>query len=271
MSGHKLRIGALVPIRLASERLPDKAIKKISGKPLVCHLLDRIFASKYIEENNVIVCTTKESSDDLLVEIVEGYGAGVFRGSTDDIIKRFYDAINEYDFDAVIQVDGDDILCETQYMDMTMDKLLSDSSLGIVTCEKLPLGIASKSFVRPAMENIYRHYKSGNNDTGFIYFFTKTNLCKQDVIRPVKADHILDKARLTLDYPEDLELFTKIFEALYQEGKVFNLDKVLDFLRKNPELMKINSNLNEEYWQRTKDKVKLEYKDSNGEFNTIRV
>ncbi|MEW5767131.1 MAG: hypothetical protein AB1797_05820 [bacterium] len=265
------KYGALIPIRLASERLPAKAIKKICGKPIVCHLLDRVFASKYIEKGKAVVCTTREESDDPLVEIVQAYGAGIFRGSTNDIIQRFYDAMNEYDFEAVIQVDGDDILCDTMYMDLTMERLLSDSSLGIVTCEKLPLGIASKSFTRLAMERVYQHYQSENNDTGFIYFFTKAGLCKNEVVYPIKPEHILDEARLTLDYPEDLELFTRIFEALYQEGKVFNLDEVVGFLRKNSELMEINSHLNEEYWQRTKDKAKLEYKDAEGMIKAIEV
>lgn len=265
------KYGALIPIRLASERLPAKAIKKICGKPIVCHLLDRVFTSKYIEKSNAVVCTTREESDDPLVEIVRSYGAGIFRGSTNDIIRRFYDAMNEYGFDAVIQVDGDDILCDTMYMDLTMERLLSDSSLGIVTCEKLPLGIASKSFTRLAMEKVYQHYQSENNDTGFIYFFTKAGLCKKDVVYPIKPEHILDEARLTLDYPEDLELLTRIFETLYQEGELFSLDDVVGFLRKNPELMEINSNLNEEYWQRTKDKAKLEYKDAEGMIKAIEV
>jgi spore coat polysaccharide biosynthesis protein SpsF len=265
------KYGAIIPIRLTSERLPGKAIKEICGKPIVCHLLDRVFASKYIEKHNAVVCTTREKSDDRLVEIVKGYGASVFRGSTNDIIKRFYDAIKEYNFDTVIQVDGDDILCDTLYMDLTIDRLLSDPSLDIVTCERLPLGIASKSFTRQAMEKVYQHYQSENNDTGFIYFFTKTGLCKKDVVYPVKREHVLDEARLTLDYPKDMELFTKIFEALYKEGVLFTLDNVVEFLRGNRSLMKINSDITEEYWQRTREKAKLQYKDIDNTVKSIKI
>ena len=266
-----MKIGALIPIRLASERLPNKAIREICGKPIVCHLLDRVFASKYIEKKNAVVCTTKEESDDRLADIVESYGASVFRGSTNDIIKRFYDAIVEYDFSAVIQVDGDDILCDPLYMDLTMDKLLRDSTLGIVTCEGLPLGIASKSFTRAAMEIVYHQYQTQNNDTGFIYFFTKAGLCKKDVVHPLKKEHVLDEARLTLDYDEDLELFTRIYESLYQKGHVFSLEEALNVLRNNPEWMKINSVLNEEYWERTREKARLEYVGINGEVESIKI
>ena len=265
------KIGALIPIRLASERLPFKATKEICGKPIVCHLLDRVFASKYINKNNAVVCTTQDVTDDPLVEIVANYGASVFRGSTNDIIKRFHDAMKHFNFDKVIQVDGDDILCATEYMDLTMDKLLSDPSLDIVTVQGLPLGIASKSFTAQAMNKVYAHYKSENNDTGFIYFFTKSGLCKQDVISPASQSHVLDQARLTLDYPEDFQLFTEILEALYEKDQVFGLEKVVGFLNANTELMNLNSKLNEKYWQRTKDKAQLEYENLSGNVVSLKI
>ena len=267
-----MKIGSIIPIRLASERLPGKAIKEVCGKPLVCHLLDRTFASKYIiNKPDIVVCTTEDSSDDPLVEIVINYGVSVYRGSTNDIIKRFYNAIQEYNLDYIIQVDGDDILCATEYMDLTMEKLLSDKSLDIVTCEGLPLGIASKSFTQKAMNHVYNNYQTDHNDTGFIYFFTKTGLCKQGIVYPLSAKHVLDEARLTLDYQDDFELFKSIFEGFYKGGDIYNLSKVLDFLRENPNLLKINAFLNKEYWQRTRENVKLEYASKDGSIKTIRV
>jgi spore coat polysaccharide biosynthesis protein SpsF len=258
------KLGAIIPIRLASERLPNKAIKEICGRPVVWHLLDRVCVSKHIQKSDVVVCTTQEKSDDSLEEIVKRYGCSVFRGSTDDIIKRFYEAVEFYGFDAVIQVDGDDILCDTQYMDLTMDKLLEDPTLDIVTCEELPLGIASKSFTRRAMERVYRHYKTEKNDTGFIYFFTKTSLCKKSIIHPIKPEHVLDEARLTLDYEEDFEVFRIIIEALYREGRVFGLEEIVLFLRQYPGVMKINAVLNEKYMQRHQEKAQLLYEDDFG-------
>ncbi|KJJ84935.1 acylneuraminate cytidylyltransferase [Candidatus Omnitrophus magneticus] len=265
------KIGAIIPIRLASERLPRKALKEICGRPCVYHLLDRVLDVPYLEKKNIVVCTTLDKSDDDLVEVVESYGASVFRGSTDDIIKRFYDAIAKYDFEYVIQVDGDDILCDSLYMKLSMDKLLEDKSLDIVTCEGLPLGIASKSFTRIAMEKVYAKYKTEKNDTGFGYFFTKTGICKVGEIAPVSHEHILNEARLTLDYEEDFEVFKKIIEALYVKGKVFGLSEVTSFLRENPEVMAINNKLDKEYWTRTKQKAKLEYQDSLGNMRGIEI
>lgn len=262
--------GIIIPIRLASERLPNKAIMEICGKPIVCHLLDRAYQCSFIRsKKQVVVCTTENVDDDQLVKIVQDYGASVFRGSTNDIIKRFYDAIVSFSFDAVIQIDGDDPFCDPLYMDLTMQNLIDDPTLDIVTCEDLPLGIAPKSFTRSAMEKVYKSYKTTANDTGFIYYFTKTNICNNKIIKPIKKNHILHSARLTLDYPEDFTLFEQIFERLYEEKTIFTLDDIIDLLRSNPELLKININMNEVYWQRTKEKANLTYDDGGGGIKII--
>lgn len=267
-----MKVGSLIPIRLGSERLPGKALIEVANKPLVCHLLNRVFNCKYIKnKKDVIVCTTKEKSDDELIKVVENYGASIFRGSTDDIIKRFYDATNEFELDYILQVDGDDILCATEYMDLTMESLLNNNSLDIVTCEGIPFGTASKSFTKNAMNRVFNHYKTNENDTGFIYYFTKTGLCNQKTIYPISDRHKLNEARLTLDYPVDLEVFTLIIRHFSKTNKNFNLDEIISFLQKNPEIMKINSDLDEEYWQRTKDKAQLTYIDNNGNLIKIKV
>jgi spore coat polysaccharide biosynthesis protein SpsF len=220
-------------------------------------------------KKDVVVCTTTDESDLPLVESVERYGCSVFRGSTDDIIKRFADAIEHFGFDGVIQVDGDDPLTDTLYMDRTMDLLRSRSDLGIVLSEGLPLGVNSKSFTRVAMDKVIAHYRTERNDTGFIYYFTKTGLVKKAVVRAEGPHHELAEARLTLDYPEDFEVFRRIFEALYRPGEVFGLDEFVPFLRANPAIMEINAKLDEEYWKRTRQKSQLEFESQDGTLQTI--
>ena len=265
------KIGALIPIRLASERLPKKAIKEICGKPVVYHLLDRVFDSNYLSKENVIVCTTKEMSDNCLVEIVKNYGAQIFRGSTNDIIKRFYDAMVKYGFDYVIQIDGDDITAEPIYMDLTMKELLSDDSLDVVSVEGLPLGIATKSFSMKAMEKVYQKYKTINNDTGFASYFTNTDFCNCKVIGPIYDDHKYDNVRLTLDYEDDFEFFRAIFNELYKEGEIFHLYDILNLIKRKPELTKINIFLNKKYMHRWNQKSKLMYSDKFGNIQKVKA
>lgn len=267
-----MKIGALIPVRLASERLPGKALADISGRPMIAHLLDRVAASRFINSRqDVVVCTTTAASDDPLVAAVEAEGCSVFRGSVDDIILRFGDAMKHFGFDAVIQADGDDPLSATESMDLTTEALLADSTLDIVTIRGLPLGTATKSFTVGAMDKVLKHYRTQQNDTGFIYFFTKSGLCRHVELNADNPAWRHDAARLTLDYEADLELFRRVFSAMYKSGAVFGLAEVVAFLNRNPDIVKLNLDLQDEYWRRTAEKVKLEFVTADGSVRDIGV
>jgi spore coat polysaccharide biosynthesis protein SpsF len=254
-----MKIGALVPVRLSSQRMPGKALMPIAGRPAILHLLDRLLASRHLKPQDVILCTTTDSSDDPLIPVVESVGARVFRGSRDDIIDRFHSAVAEFAFDAVIQADGDDPCSDTTYMDLCMDRLLAEPQLDIVLTEGIPLGLGSKAIRASAIRTVWNHHLTQQNDTGFIYYFTRTGLCKTARIPPLKPEHIHDKARLTLDYPEDLAFFEVVFSELYKERTTFGIEEIVLLLRRRPELLGLNSMVDEEYWKRTHQLAQLEY------------
>lgn len=267
-----MKIGALIPVRLASERLPGKALADIAGRPMIAHLLDRVAASRFIRDRkNVVVCTTTAASDDPLEAAVRAEGCSAFRGSVDDIIKRFGDAMAAFGFDAVIQADGDDPLSATECMDATTAALLADPALDIVTMRGLPLGCATKSFTRVAMEKVLAAYRTERNDTGFIYFFTRSGLCRHLDLENSEPAFRHGTARLTLDYEADLALFRAIFKALYRSGKVFGLAETVAFLKANPDLAASNLAMQKEYWERTAAKVDLTFVDKCGGARTIQL
>lgn len=263
------KIGALIPVRLTSKRLPGKALQPIVGRPMITHLLDRVCASKFLVPDRVVVCTTEEVEDDALVPVVEKTGVSVFRGSRDDIIDRFYRAAEHFGFEAVIQADGDDPCTDTHYMDLCMERLLADSSLDIVIATDLPLGLASKAIRRAAIQKVWEHHLTERNDTGFIYYFTKTRLCTVGTVSAAPS-HRHETARLTLDYPEDLAFFRAIFGELFEEGKIFGVGEIIELLRRQPELLRINAGLDERYMERTRELARLEYH-ANGQVHKIPV
>jgi len=241
-----------------------------AGRPIVHHLLDRVVACRNIASKaDVVICTTEASVDDPLVDAVDEYGASVFRGNKDDLIKRFKDGADYFGFDIILQVDGDDPLADTQYMDLTIEALLEDRSLDAAVSIGLPFGINVKSFTRAALDKVYAHYKSEQNDTGFALYFIKSKLCRCREIPPVSAAHIYKEARLTLDYDEDLEVFRHIFDALYVPGQVFGLEEVVRYLKSAPEVVAINNGLQDGYMDRSREKLDIEYTDEDGSIQRI--
>lgn len=226
-------------------------------------------ASRFVTLENVIVCTTQEASDEPLVAAVEAFGASAYRGPTDDLIARFNAAVDVFDLDFVVEMDGDDLCCATEYVDLCFERLMSEADIDVVTCENLPLGIAPRGFTREAMRRVNSHYRSRENDTGFFHLFTKTGLCRTTSIAPVSDTHRHDTARLTLDYEEDLEFFRMLLADFGAPGEPVSLAALVTRLRAEPELVEINRGMNEAFWQRTAEKVHLSYEDVDGKVQDI--
>lgn len=264
------RTGCFIPIRLDSERLPGKALKPAAGRPIVHHLLDRACAARLIREPaDVVVCTTEEPGNASLVEAVESYGCSVFRGDRDDLIQRFKDAADAFGFDHILQIDGDDPLCDPAYMDLVLQALADDPALDAAVTTGLPFGMNVKAFTRAAVDKVHAGYKSYANDTGFALYFVKSELCRCRELPPLSDDHVIAEARLTLDYAEDLEVFRRILEALSRPGEVAGIGEIVGWLRAHPEVVAINANLQESYMERSRAKVDLSYTDADGNVRRI--
>jgi spore coat polysaccharide biosynthesis protein SpsF len=68
--------------------------------------------------------------------------------------------------------------------------------------------------------------------------------------------------RITLDYPEDLELVKKVYDRLYVAGKVFTLKEILELFDREPLLQEINRAVQEKYWKRFKKRANVKLKRS---------
>jgi spore coat polysaccharide biosynthesis protein SpsF len=254
------RIGCLVPVRLGSERLPGKALLPVDGKPMLLHLFERAAACRFIAEpRNVILCTTTDSGDDAVVEVASHWGATVFRGERDDILGRFLAAAQTHGLDICLEIDGDDPLADPQYMDLCIQHLLDHPQTDYVHAVGLPIGLAPRAFTTAALARAKTACLSERNDTGYGHMFTRTGLFQVTEISPQAADHVCDGLRLTIDYPEDMEMLRGLVARLSIDGQSFGIGDIVRLLRKEPELSLINSGLEETYWQRTRQLGSLSY------------
>lgn len=269
------KVGALLRMRLRSERLPNKALAQIEGRPVFAHILDRMFASRHVRQHgDVIVCITDEPSDDPLPPLIEATGARVFRGSSEDLIARLSGAVREHPFDLVIQVDGDDVCVDPFYMDLCVQALLDDDSVDVAGCEGVPLGTGSKALRVSAIERVASRYVPGPNGTGGMLYFTHSELCKLAIVAPIGPEHVHEQARITLDYPSDLEFFRALFAELYRPGEVFDVGDIVSLLHRKPELLAINASLSAEYHSRSESLIESEslcYRDEEGAIHTLAV
>ena len=79
-------VGAIVQARMGSTRLPGKVLLEAAGKTLLEHIVERLHYCKSI--GRVVVATTDNSRDDIIVDLCDKRGIEVFRGSELDEIGR---------------------------------------------------------------------------------------------------------------------------------------------------------------------------------------
>ncbi len=224
-------------------------------------MFNRIIKSKYINsKKKIVVCTTKEKIDDPLEKIVKDYGASIFRGAKNDIIKRFYDANKIFNFKKILLIDGDDPLIFPEHL----DKVLDEHKKGKFDCiytSNLPFGLNIKSVNSQALEEVFKNYLSKINDTGFGLYFTDTNIINSKKINNFKIHKLLSKARFTLDYIEDFELIKNIIIDLYSDDAPdYSFKTFENYIIENAKMLNINLFRQDQSIERAKFKVNLKYK-----------
>jgi spore coat polysaccharide biosynthesis protein SpsF (cytidylyltransferase family) len=249
-----VKIGALIPIRLDSTRLPNKALQDVAGLPAVQRLITQVAACDHVSRQNIIICTTERPQDDPLTAVCTSLGVGLFRGSTDDLIDRLYRAADANHFEVILQVDGDDICADPDYMERCLAAVLQGKAEVAVCGPGLPLGAAAKAITARCLKTIFHSYVPGKNDTGFGYYLTRSGLFRVAAIDPIGPQDVMPELRLTLDYEQDLELFRAIYRNLRgARDEALRVAQICALARAQPQLMQINAGLDEAYWERTRE------------------
>lgn len=99
-----MRAGIVLQSRMASQRLPGKALERIGGRPLVEQCLLRLLAS---EAAPVMLATTARHDDDAVADVGDRLGVPVFRGAEDDVLDRFVQCADRFQLDVVIRATAD--------------------------------------------------------------------------------------------------------------------------------------------------------------------
>ena len=234
------RVVAVIQARMGSTRLPGKALKRILDRSLVEWVHYRLSFAKEVDE--VVLATADTKENDELAEYARSVGIKVFRGSEVDLLSRYRGVAKEYDADAVVRVCADCPLVDSQIVDRLVRAYKEDDSVEFV-CNNMPPTFAHGMDVEVIPTRTLDRLHDEITDELYREWLTMPIVENRDkfVVRNISDDGDRRDYRLTVDYPEDLELIEKIYEKLHVEGKVFFLDDVIGLLEREPALREINA------------------------------
>jgi len=232
---------AIIQARMSSSRLPDKMMADLNGRPVIAWVVKAANAICGIDE--VVVATSDDKSDDAIEKWCKNNKTECYRGSLDDVLRRFANAAEKYDADIIMRITGDCPLLDPAICSQLLQLLLRTNSDYASNCTiaTWPDGLDCEVFTKRALKIADKEANKTEyreHVTGFIHknrhrFKVETMPC------PLPC---LQGERWTLDNPEDLEFLRQVTKNL-PDGKISSYIDVLNILDANPSLRKINTDI----------------------------
>ena len=95
----------ILQARLGSKRFPGKVLKKINGKTILEYTIKRLKKTKL--SKNIIVATTKREEDQKIIKVAKKTNCHTFRGSTNNVLNRYYKAAVHYKVKNIVRICSD--------------------------------------------------------------------------------------------------------------------------------------------------------------------
>jgi len=232
---------ALIQARMTSSRLPGKVLKPVLGRPMLAYQLERVRRSTRIEA--VVIATTTNATDDPVAAFAEAEGAGLFRGSEDDVLSRMAGAARASGARRVVRLTADCPLLDPLVIDLVVDRLSDpDRPVDYVTSgmpRTWPIGLDAEAMTAEALLAADREATDPydrEHVTPFLYRHPE-----RFGMASVPCPEPMGHHRWTLDEPADLELIRRVLETLYPTRPDFGYREVAELLAAHPDWAALNA------------------------------
>lgn len=239
----KKRVNAIIEARMGSTRLPGKTLMPILGRPSIALLIERLRIARKID--NIILATTTNSEDNTIEKFCRDSGVACFRGSSEDVLGRVYNAAKRFSTDVVVEVTGDCPLLDPWLIDECIDIFAGGGYdyLSNFIEQSYPPGIDVQIFTFAALDEMNKKAKSDKFREHVTLYILKhpDKFRMRNVTAP--AELAYPDWHLELDEKKDYELIVKIYEKLYPENPRFTTADIIGLLKKNPGWLDINKDV----------------------------
>jgi spore coat polysaccharide biosynthesis protein SpsF len=214
----------------------------LAGEPMLVRCVERLRRAETLDE--VVVATTVEPEDDVVVALCAARGLACSRGSRDDVLDRYCRAAREHRADVIVRVTSDCPLIEPEIVDRvvrTRARSAADLASNVVPQHTFPRGLDAEAFTREALERAWRDdHRPEWREHVTIYIKRHPEIFR---VASVRHDRDLSHLRWTVDTVEDLTFVQRVYEHFGHDA--FSWTDVLDVLVRYPEWTAINAHVHQ--------------------------
>ncbi len=241
----------VVQVRMGSTRFPGKVLKPFFGTKTILDIVVES-AQKNKLKWEVIVATTTQPIDDVIEKFCTLRNIKYYRGSENDVLKRFIDTAFHFKLKNIIRVCADNPFLNTQLLDELIEASINNSKTDYIS-----------HFTPDGTPTIKTHWGV------FAEFVTLNALCKvnEQTNEQFYHEHVtnyiyanperfiitklqlpiwlmgVNNIRFTVDTPDDFSIMVKLYSKFYS---TFNLNKMVEFVTNQPEIIAImDRNINQ--------------------------
>ncbi len=238
---------------MGSSRLPGKVLSDIYGKPMLLRQVERIKRSKLVKR--VIIATSTSNKDDKIVSFCQDNKIEYFRGPENDVLKRIVSLFEENPADIHVECYGDSPLIDPEIIDDFVKLFLElknkTSYISSAIKTSYPPGLEVTVYCPEILKKVDKmipindplREHVGYNITRFP---EKFNICSIKAPNKFNAPNFY----LEVDSKEDLNVIRKIYNYfISNQQEIFGLRDIINFLKKNPNIIIENSNI-ERRWKK---------------------
>ncbi len=234
-----MNIIAVIQARMSSKRLPGKVILPFAGSTIIETIYKRLMPS--LRLSKIIIGTSDNESDDILVDHLKEKKLNFFRGSLKDVLQRFASISHHFKPDYVVRITGDCPLIDFSIMDQCIDKAISGKYDYFSLLEPYPDGLDVEIFKSSSLLEINQmNLKEYQREHIGQYFLKEKNNYKVGGIKLFEDKH--NDYRLTIDREEDYKLLLELENRIENiaEADIFDIFKIL---QDNKEILNINNSI----------------------------
>ena len=229
----------IIQARMGSTRLPGKVLADVHGQPMLRRLLDRLQSVGLIDE--IVVATTLSPDDNKLVDWLSKNHITCFRGSENDVLKRFFECAKKHQADLVVRITADDPLKDPGIISKAVRILMDDPKIDYCSnsiTPTYPEGLDIEVFRFSALERSFKEARL-NSEREHVtpYMWKNPNIFKTATF---EFERNLSHWRWTVDKSKDLEFIRAVYNEFINEPLVPFL-KIISFLDRNPKIVEVNS------------------------------
>jgi len=241
----------IVQARMGSTRLPGKIMKDLGGKPLLLRMIERLTKAK--KPDKIVIATSTLPEDEKIVQLCKEENFDYFRGSPDDLLDRHYQCAKNFNAKVVSKIPSDVPLIDPNVVDMVFD-FYENNDFDYVSNlhpPSFPDGFDVEIFSFEVLKDCWKNSSKDferEHTTPYIWE-NPQKFSIGNVLMPGGQD-LSQKFRLTIDYEEDYQVISEIFENLYPKNPYFSYVDMINFLEEHPKIANKNNHLNGVNWYR---------------------